>query len=295
MAKLEDLDPSLAKGPRQRQEVDTSALEALDPVFRRPPPRFEKNEEIAVSELPAAYQMVKGALIGESEPDTGMFTLGGAGTGAALGAAEQSRNIMRLFSNPKVQAAATEAVADNPELAKWLKNWAGIERSADVGGVPSQSQIYQRTKTHGKAGEKVFKKFGTDPLDILRQAEKAKETQAAAEAAARSARMAQLGEKASSVSRGLGYIPGLSVAAGGLGGYDIAEAMKRYESGDTPGALIQGVGGLGALASLLPHPVPRLLGGGLSLMSMPALYMYEAMTGKRPSGEPASGLGSMAP
>lgn len=284
--KLEDLDPVFSKGGKKK-EVDTSELEALDPVFTKDPPRFQQNKEISVQELPQPYRMVRKALMGEGDIDEGIAGVGGLLLGAGAGAAEQTRNVMGLFKSPKAGPVATAPPSGTSAYEKWLKNWAGIER-VGPGGVPEGAQTYQRVKTHGKAGQEVFKRFGNMPLDISRQADIAQE-------AAGQARRSGLSNLARGTSRGLGYIPGLSMLAGTSGGVDIARALQRAEEGDTLGALIQGIGGTGALASLLPHPVPRLIGGGLSLAAMPAIYYYDLLRGKREPEAPVEQPPVMSP
>ncbi len=72
----------------------------------------------------------------------------------------------------------------------------------------------------------------------------------------------------------IGYVSKIPVIgpaiAGGSAGYDIADMIDRYEKGDTSGAVIKGIGGLGSLAALIPHPVTRAVGTGLGVLSIPA-------------------------
>ena len=52
----------------------------------------------------------------------------------------------------------------------------------------------------------------------------------------------------------------------GLGaGMQGADALNRYNEGDTSGAIISGIGALGTTASMLPHPVARLGGTAVGL------------------------------
>lgn len=44
-----------------------------------------------------------------------------------------------------------------------------------------------------------------------------------------------------------------------------ADAMNRYNEGDTSGAIISGIGALGTTAAMAPHPVARVVGTGVGL------------------------------
>jgi hypothetical protein len=52
----------------------------------------------------------------------------------------------------------------------------------------------------------------------------------------------------------------------GLGaGMQGADAMNRYNEGDTSGAIISGIGALGTTAAMAPHPVPRIVGTAVGM------------------------------
>jgi hypothetical protein len=52
----------------------------------------------------------------------------------------------------------------------------------------------------------------------------------------------------------------------GLGaGMQGADALNRYNEGDTSGAIISGIGALGTTAAMAPHPVARIVGTGVGL------------------------------
>ena len=67
--------------------------------------------------------------------------------------------------------------------------------------------------------------------------------------------------------------------AGGFGGLQLAGAAQAAKEGDIPTAAIQGAGGRGALATLIPKVAPRLIGGAVGLASIPAQFVYEAIKG----------------
>lgn len=263
-----------SRRPRDEKQ-DFSDLEKLDPVFRMGPPTFERNEVIDFKQagLPESYQMVRKALFGESDIPKGFGELAGLGVGATAGTLEQGRNILNLLPAFRAASQTTSTPPTGSAYEKWLRNFAGMERTGP-GGVPEAAQTYQRAKTHGEAGKKIFQRYGTQPLDISRYLE-------AAEEADRGRRAAGLSQMAQTTTKGLGYIPGLSILAGTVGGGDIVEAIRRLEKGDYPGAAIKGIGGLGALASLIPTPITRLGGGALGLLSLPLESMYQERMGQQ--------------
>lgn len=71
--------------------------------------------------------------------------------------------------------------------------------------------------------------------------------------------------KAAKVARFLGHIPGLSILAGTAAGSQLYDAMTRYEQGDTRGAVLSGLSGVGGLAALIPTPLTRFGGTAVGL------------------------------
>jgi len=76
----------------------------------------------------------------------------------------------------------------------------------------------------------------------------------------------------------MGKVP---VVPGVLGGYVAGgqgqEAFNRYQKGDVTGATVAGLGALGGLASMLPHPATRVLGATASTVSPAALAVLDKM------------------
>jgi len=107
---------------------------------------------------------------------------------------------------------------------------------------------------------------GESTLNMLSRKQKINE-QLAKEAA-----RARILERIGYVSK----IPVIGPAIAGAGaGYNIADLIDRYEKGDTSGAVISAIGGLGSLAAMVPHPIPRAVGTGLSLLSIPAAALND--------------------
>lgn len=63
------------------------------------------------------------------------------------------------------------------------------------------------------------------------------------------------------------------VLAGAGTGFDIGDAYKRYQQGDTTGAIISGLGALGYPISKIPYPPAAGVGYGM-MFGAPALNMY---------------------
>lgn len=76
----------------------------------------------------------------------------------------------------------------------------------------------------------------------------------------------------------LGASPVLSGALGGLGAAEgVQEFQKRYQAGDIPGMMLSGMGVLGGLASVVPHPITRGVGTMVSGASPLTLYLLDKM------------------
>jgi len=76
----------------------------------------------------------------------------------------------------------------------------------------------------------------------------------------------------------MGKIPVVPGALGGASaGYQGQDAFNRYQKGDMAGATIAGMGALGGLASMVPHPATRALGATASAVSPAALAVLDKM------------------
>lgn len=65
--------------------------------------------------------------------------------------------------------------------------------------------------------------------------------------------------------------------AGAGAGFAAQDALNRYRAGDMAGAAIAGVGAAGSLASMIPHPLTKGIGTGLSMASPAALLVLDKM------------------
>jgi len=83
---------------------------------------------------------------------------------------------------------------------------------------------------------------------------------------------------AQTVGNVMGKIPVVPATLGGAStGYQGQEAFNRYQKGDMTGATVAGVGALGGLASMVPHPATRALGATASAVSPAALAVLDKM------------------
>ena len=73
-------------------------------------------------------------------------------------------------------------------------------------------------------------------------------------------------------------------ALGGLGaGYSGYEAKERFEAGDYPGAVLSGLGALGGVAAMAPHPMVRYPGLAVEMAAPIATELYDRYLRDRPS------------
>lgn len=88
----------------------------------------------------------------------------------------------------------------------------------------------------------------------------------------------QFMQGAKGVVGALGRSPMLAGAVSGAGALGGAQEYKtRSDQGDTLGAAVAGIGALGGLAAAVPHPMTRIIGGGLAMASPAALMLIDQM------------------
>tara|TARA_R110000868_G_C10923742_1_gene765882 strand:- start:1035 stop:2243 length:1209 start_codon:yes stop_codon:yes gene_type:complete len=192
------------------------------------------------------------------DPKTGLSV--GATAGAIAGTAEA---VPSLYN--KLRGKVPIDVDAGSPGQKWAAK-TGYGKGPGY-SVQEVARAYEKAKSKGKVSGKL------PPGETLNINEWIKQQKLAEDLASKSAGK----EFFSKASKVLGRIPLGSTLVGASGGMDIAEAAQRASKGDIVGAAIKGVGGLGSLATLIPHPAPRLIGGALALGAMPAEYIYEMM------------------
>lgn len=88
----------------------------------------------------------------------------------------------------------------------------------------------------------------------------------------------QVGQKAQQVGAVMNKYPIASNTLAGAGaGFAGQDAVQRFNKGDMAGAAIAGVGAAGSLASMIPHPLTKGIGTGLSMASPAALFVLDKM------------------
>lgn len=194
--------------------------------------------------------------------------------------------------------------SDATSGTKWIRNWAGMDRDI-AGGVPEASAAYQRTKGQGKVTGRLSQRFGPDALqpgglsiknpkydpavrgaaeaaDVLRQGEIAA-AQGAAEARLAAATPGPLSQIGKAFSSPLVQGP----LAGGFAGLSFYEAYQRWLAGDRSGAVIEALGGVGGLMSMVPGL--QIPGMALGAATIPAQYLNDYLKRPEPPGPGSAG------
>lgn len=215
------------------------------------------------------------SMLGRAISDFPYAIAGGLG-GFSAGTAEAmsgGRDILKNIMSGNPPATSGE---------KWLRNWAGMERDV-AGGVPAGAATYQRSKMQGKVGENIQRKFGPDVAKkgLLSIEGWMKEQQMLRELAEKAAQ-SQAVEKATKM---LGRVPFGSTMAGVGAGLDVAETARRVEQKDPLGAAISGIKAISQAGMLIPNPVTRLGGLGLTLGMMPVEDLYQTLRQNRMRSE----------
>lgn len=222
------------------------------------PPHLDQ-DPIKSEDLPEEYKNYRKYITGpEGEIDTRLLTGAGAASGVVAGKLEN-------ISEARALKAAKEI---NPSSAgqKWKTKTGFGKGEGDT--VQEVSEAYKRAKNKGKVSGRILP---DETLNVNKMLEK--------QSLSRHAEQELLAKAIpSKAAKLLGKIPGGSMLAGGMGGADIAQALKDYEAGNLGSAAINAIGGIGNLMSLIPTPATRLIGGALGLGMMPVDYAFEGMS-----------------
>ena len=243
-------------------EDDLSYLGALPPDIDETEPELTGVEQL----YKRARQLASGP---SGEVDKTLLTGAGALAGAGVGTAQAGVGLTKKISDAldtvaQNKGAGTSAVDENAPGQKYKKK-TGYGRGSGY-TVEDVVTNRERAKGHGKVSGKMSKMWGVPErgeslMDMLYRKQKT------AEQLAKEAARNKMLDKIGFISK----VPVIGPAiAGGSAGYDIADMIDRYEKGDTSGAVIKGIGGLGSLAAMVPHPLTRAVGTGLGLLSIPA-------------------------
>jgi len=284
--------PAQAEAQQQQNGVDLGGQpEPLDEPLQR-------------SNLGEKYDAVRYAVADqEGGVDKPLMTLGGAGAGAIVGAAETGGRTLNKIT--KAFEASTEAAKANQLAAEASQaassriagdpNSPGQKYKAKTGygrgtGYTTEEVITnrERAKGHGEVTKKLSARYGVPEagesiLDMMIR--KKKEGEILAQEALKQEKTAQAAAKrANMISKtgALARIPIIGPAiAGGSMGYDIADLIERYEQGDTSGAVIQGIGALGSGLAMIPHPMTRAAGTVMGAGAIPAVMLNDYLKGRQ--------------
>jgi hypothetical protein len=250
------------------QEAPVQGSEDLSYLGELPADIDQKEPEL--SGIDQLYQRARELMSGpEGEVDKSLATGAGAVAGTALGATQAGVGLTKKISDALDTVAqnkgAGAAGADANSPGQKYKKKTGYGRGSGY-TVEDVVTDRERAKGHGKVSGKMSKMWGVPErgeslMDMLYRKQKT------AEQLAKEAARNKMLDKIGFISK----VPVIGPAiAGGSAGYDIADMIDRYEKGDTSGAVIKGIGGLGSLAAMVPHPLTRAVGTGLGALSIPA-------------------------
>jgi hypothetical protein len=158
----------------------------------------------------------------------------------------------------KLPLKIVNGMVQDPATGKWmaLENYGRQMFGGKWYGGANQSDVYQRG----------YKATG-DPLKGI-----SPDVKLAAQYEAEALKGITPGQKITAKTPGV-LKPLLNAPLGVLGrgvvglgaGMQGADALNRYNEGDTSGAIISGIGALGTTAAMAPHPVARIVGTGVGL------------------------------
>lgn len=159
----------------------------------------------------------------------------------AAGAAAASGNIPSKIVNGMMQ---------DPVTGKWM----AVE---NYGRQMAQGKYYGG-KNYDQVWDKI-REFNADPTQGPRLEKEAMANRSAGQ---------KVLSKIPKPLQGIASSPMGAIGKGvvGLGaGMQGADALNRYNEGDTSGAIISGLGAVGTAASMLPHPIARIGGTAVGL------------------------------
>jgi hypothetical protein len=297
-------------------EQDNNPLADLDPVFSEPIGTIVKAKPAAKGRQPLApvlgltpeqEKIAAGGVGAIAAPVAQrMFerVIPPADVRAAQGVKAASQevktaNLLRQLREEQLLAAGFKpsdlVTAQDTAGTKWMRNWAGVDKPI-TGGVPQASAAYNRMKGQGPVTSKMTQRWGPMPAGepgkpaeslvdrLLRQsseAEAAAAQRTAATEAAETAAKTRLAQATpgplSAVRRGL-----QGPLAGGFAGLSFYEAYQRYLAGDHSAAVLEALGGVGGLMTMVPGL--QLPGAALAGGAAGARYIQEQL--RNPESEP---------
>lgn len=173
---------------------------------------------------------------------------------------------VKVLGQPAINALARKQLNPPNIVTKdGLTNYAKAVFGEDALGGSTQSRIQRANKV--ALGEKI-KTAGQTRGPGVRLGG----SQLAPEKTIAEKVLSHVPEKSHGVVRGTGTVLGRGIA-GAASGFDVADAWNRVQEGDYLGATVSGIGALGGLAALAPHPIVKGVGTAIS-MGAPILNTY---------------------
>jgi len=221
----------------------------------------------------------------------GLTDVLGAGTGAVAAKGMQVGSDVlggaRALANMARQAPPTGGLpAGMGSGEKWLTNWGGMEKPGFTGGVPQAAAQYNKMKPQGQIMSGLVKRGMITPEPVVPGQPPRPQLSISGQAPAAPGGLPSAPRPAAmgNVLRTAGSSPVLSGALGGLSAAEAGQELhKRYQQKDVPGMIGAGVGVGGGLLSLVPNPITRGVGMGMSAASPLSLYLMDKMRGRIPN------------
>ena len=200
------------------------------------------------------------------------------GQGDTLGTTGRARQETYNTETARRAAVANEVKGVNPAARQVLANAPGMTSSPS--GV-----LYPTTEmppTAGPRGGRAPTQANLDIGKIVPGEPTMGAPRAPMQAAPNALPGPSAGQRVMQGAKGvvgaLGRSPMLAGALSGAGALGGAQEYKtRSDQGDTLGAAVAGIGALGGLAAAVPHPMTRIIGGGLAMASPAALMLIDQM------------------
>jgi hypothetical protein len=207
------------------------------------------------------------------------------GQGDTLGTTGRARQEGYQTETSRRAAVANEIKATNPQVRQILAQAPGMTSTAS--GV-----LYPTVDPRPTAGPRPMSGPRPPPIvpDIgsIRPGEPSMGApMPQAPSGALPQQRPSLARQAINMGRRAMDIPVIGPAAtGALGGFgaitEANDAAERYRRGDMLGAGISGLGALGSAAAIIPHPVTRVVGGGLAMAAPMANLIIDYMRQSSP-------------
>jgi len=268
-------------GSPQAMPASTAPAESDDPIeiARR------LNQQLNVSNTyePSAVNQVSSAAAGS------LFgSLLGGGMQAGTRAMQQRRfdqfQEAQRASRARDMARIAEGLSPGEKWAQKVTGYVAPGEETVVG----QATRYRRAKPQGKISGRMAELYGIpgpgEPTQLSqRLIERSRNAPVMGESRPtpepRGEPPRRPGGRVGSVIKG-----STMGALGGLGaGYSGYEAKERFEAGDYPGAAISGLGALGGIAAMAPHPMIRYPGLAVEMAAPIATELYDRYLRNRPS------------